>query len=76
MIWGYYSSPRELASDVAKIVFGSIGIPGFDDSLWVIVPLNEVTVVFGRVFVLRFGTPAFDTTVETLNILRDGVWQS
>jgi hypothetical protein len=48
----------------------------FNNSLRVIVPLDEVQVVFGRAFVLLFGSTTFDTIMKALKVLHRGIWQS
>jgi hypothetical protein len=47
----------------------------FDSSLLCVEPLDKGGVVFGQVFVLRFGTTTFDTTTDAFEVLPRGYWQ-
>jgi hypothetical protein len=68
--------PYELALDTPKIVLSSIGITNFNNSLRGIVLLDEVLIIFGRAFDLRFGSTTFDAIMKALKVLHRGIWQS
>lgn len=70
------AEPNELISNTPKIVLCSIGIPIPNNSLRLIVSLDEVLVVFRRAFVLQFRSTTLDSTLKPLNVLHRGIWQS
>jgi hypothetical protein len=59
----------ELALDTRKIILSSIGITNFNNSLRGIILLDEILIIFGQVFDLRFRSTIFDTIIKALKVL-------
>ena len=58
--------PYKLVSNTPKIVFSGIGIPIFNNSLWVIMLVFEALVVSRWAFGLWLWSTTFDTIMKAL----------